>query len=324
MNAFSKWQKAVSLIFLNSSLLMIKIKRKITLNRKNYLLDLELREDIDDYLTLVYALEQGFNIEAVSIHNPSINELNVLKNSLALFKSSAKVVVAGNITEYADGKDIGRSLLKLAHGADEISHISLSEYRALLKTKLDANESAPTVFCGGSLYTLSNLLENFPETHWDACIQGGYAGPSLVGEENVLKKFRRREQVPTWNLNLDLEATDAVIASKNVSAHFISKNVCHGAWVDKKDISSSDTFFNRVLNDYFENSKYNDKCMHDLLAFMTLSDPKLVEFKPVTLSHTNDERPKWSSTFNTDSNMLISVAFDKLRFSEKINNYSPK
>jgi inosine-uridine nucleoside N-ribohydrolase len=291
------------------------------LKHKNYLLDLELREDIDDYLTLVYALEQGFDVHAVSIHNPSINELNVLKNTLSLFKSRALVVVAGDITEYGNGKDIGTSLVKLANSADGIEHISLPEYKAILETKLDAGDDAPTVFCGGSLHTLSNLLKHFPNTHWDACRQGGYAGPSLVGEKNVLKKFRKREQVPTWNLNLELKATDAVIASKNLSAHFISKNVCHGAWVDKKDISSSDTLFNRVLNDYFESSKYNDKCMHDLLAFMTLSDSELVEFKPVTLSHTDEERPKWSSTFNAASNTLISVAFDKRRFSEKIKNY---
>jgi hypothetical protein len=32
-------------------------------------LDLELRKDIDDYMTLIYALQNDFNIKEVSINN---------------------------------------------------------------------------------------------------------------------------------------------------------------------------------------------------------------------------------------------------------------
>jgi inosine-uridine nucleoside N-ribohydrolase len=291
-----------------------------------YWLDLELREDIDDYLTLIYALEQDVNIQAVSIHNPSQNELNLLHKTLSLFNCKAQTVVAGNITEYQSGKDIHPTLMAMSKGgaAPAATHTTLLEYIALLSNTLTDEDRAPTVFCGGSLYTLSKLLQCFPDIHWNACIQGGYAGPSLVGEHNTLKKFRRREHAPTWNLNLDLDATEVVIGASNLSAHFVSKNVCHDAWVDKKDISSSDTLFNRVLYQYFEQSKWDNKCMHDLLAFMTQHDPELVTFKPVTLHHTSDERAKWSSTLSPGSNKAISVAFDKQRFSGLIRSYDTK
>ena len=42
-------------------------------------LDLELRADIDDYITLLYAIETNKNITELSIVNPSINELKLFK-----------------------------------------------------------------------------------------------------------------------------------------------------------------------------------------------------------------------------------------------------
>jgi hypothetical protein len=289
------------------------------LSTKEYWLDLELREDIDDYATLVYALEQGMSIHAVSIHNPSKSELKILSKTLNFFDVDTKIVVAGQITEYPEGKDIHASLM------EKITDTPLPEITHLITTLLTFEDKpTPTVFCGGSLYTLSQLLKYNPDKKWQACIQGGYAGPSIVGVDNSLKKFKKRDKVPTWNLNLDLESTKSVLKSDNLEASFVSKNVCHDSWVDQKDISSADCLFNQTLKDYFENNAWSNKCMHDLLAFMTLTDDKLVSFLPVTLNHTEDERPKWFSVENAQSNTQISIGFDKPRFIESIQGYSPK
>ena len=51
--------------------------------------------------------------------------------------------------------------------------------------------------------------------------KGGYAGSSIVGRKNTLKSLEKRESVPTWNLNLDLESTDFVLSSNNVNCHFV-------------------------------------------------------------------------------------------------------
>jgi hypothetical protein len=279
-------------------------------------LDLELREDIDDYLTLVYALEQGVDVRCVSIHNPSVNELKLLELTLNMFGSNADKVISGEITKYPDAKDVHVSLLESIKNIVPTNVIPLTEY-------LDGyNKPTSSFFCGGSLYTLSKALAFVPDRHWEAYIQGGYAGPSIVGEENTLKKFRKREAVPTWNLNLDLSSTDYVMNAANLTATFISKNICHDSWVHKNDINDNDCVFNRVLSSYFKNNKWPDKCMHDLLAFLTILDSDLVDFVPVTLSHGNEERPKWRSLKDLSSNKRISVSFDKVKFKKTITNYN--
>ena len=54
-------------------------------NKKDIWLDLELRKDIDDYISLIFALENNLNIKEVSINNPSKNELCLLKDTLKIF-----------------------------------------------------------------------------------------------------------------------------------------------------------------------------------------------------------------------------------------------
>jgi inosine-uridine nucleoside N-ribohydrolase len=293
-------------------------KIRMMLN-KTYWLDLELREDIDDYLTLVYALEQGIDIAAVSIHNPSENELKLLAYTLSLFDAQTSIVLAGEITSYEQDKDIHHSLMT------KITSVPLPSPTPLIEKMASFDQApTPTVFCGGSLYTLSKISQCNTHLTLHACIQGGYAGPAVVSDEHVLKKFKGRERVPTWNLNLDLASTQSVLRSGNVVASFVSKNVCHDAWVDKQDVSAVDSVFNQTLTDYFSASKSRKKCMHDLLAFMTLHNPSLVSFSPVTLQHTDDVRPKWFSVSDPSSNMQISVSFDKPKFTHLIQDYKPK
>lgn len=296
------------------------------MRKTEYWLDLELREDIDDYLTLVYALEQGLDVKTVSIHNPSVNELRLLSYTLRLFKSDADIVLSGHITEYPADKDIHHSLQGYAKlvPTPEPTPLSAKIWAMTEPDDGSNNTGTPTVFCGGSLYTLSKLLIFTPNKQWLSIIQGGYAGPSIVGEENVLKKFRGREQVPTWNLNLDMASTLDVMKAGNLTASFVSKNICHDAWVKSSDVSDVDGVFGRTLNNYFSGNKSDSKCMHDLLALMAAEESGLVRFLPVTLDHISGDRPKWFSTLDAQSKKQISVSFDKERFSSLIKNYTPK
>jgi hypothetical protein len=280
-------------------------------------MDMELREDIDDYLTLVYALEQNKNIGVVSIHNPSINELKLLSYALSLFESGAHIVVAGDIKIYEGKKDIHPSLLLNIEAVDVPFFTFIDDF--LKRKKFDGN----VFFCGGSLYALDKTLKSDISKNWMAYIQGGYAGPSVVGESNVLKKFKGRESVPTWNLNLDMDSSDSVLKAKNVICHFISKNVCHDAWVDVTDINGVKSVFNTTLLNYFDGGKRKRKCMHDLLAFMSIHSDEFLGFKQVTLTHTSDERPKWQSTLDINSNKHISVSMDNLLFIQKVRTYAP-
>jgi hypothetical protein len=283
---------------------------------KKIWLDLELREDIDDYATLIFALENKLNVTEISIHNPSVFELSVLHQTLLRFNVKIKVVISGKITTYDTDKDIHSSLREICSGKIGFTAFELKNYI----TELDMSDKI--IFCGGSLFTLSEILKEHPTTTVDAYIQGGYAGESIVGSDNVLKKFKKREKVPTWNLNLDLEATDYVMSANNVNCHFISKNVCHASFVGVKDLSLKDSVFNETLNNYFSLNvhKSNIKCMHDLVAFLTIFNDDLINFKNVELIRTDDERAKWHSVIKDDSNKRISCSLNYELFLKIIQN----
>jgi inosine-uridine nucleoside N-ribohydrolase len=279
-------------------------------------LDLELREDIDDYITLVFALENNCNIKEVSIHNPSINELKLLKNTLNIYKKNTAIIVSGAITHYEEDKDIHKSLLSKATLDSDNFYCSLEDY---FNHKEIENR---TFFCGGSLYTLSECLNNYNPEIFNIYIQGGFAGKDIVGEENTLKKFKKRTEVPTWNLNLDIEATDNVLKN-TVNMNFISKNICHASFIGLEDINQEKTLFNEVLVNYFGESK-RKKCMHDLLAFLTIFNDEIVQFKNIDLKRTHDEIPKWHSVINENSNKKISTSFNYDLFLQEIKNHKEK
>lgn len=278
-------------------------------------LDLELREDIDDYVTLIFALENKLNVTVVSIHNPSLNELSLLNFTLALFDCPATVVLSGEITIY-DDRDIHPSLFERCKDYTKTAHTPLAEY--LLAPLCDDI----IFFGGGSLYTLATLLKANPESHINAYIQGGYAGEAIVGPENVLKKFKGRDKVPTWNLNLDLKSSDYVMAATNVTCHFISKNVCHDSWVHMNEVNGNDNELNKTLKAYFATNKWPNKCMHDLVAFLTIFNDDLVQFLPVSLTRTTDKRAKWYSLHDEHSNKVISTSLDSDLFTSVITNYN--
>jgi hypothetical protein len=284
---------------------------------KKIWLDLELREDIDDYATLIFALENKLNITEISIHNPSVFELSLLQQTLLKFADTKiDIIISGEVTTYTPDKDIHSSLMEICSG--KLGFIA-SELNDCIKN-IDMTDKI--VFCGGSLYTLSEILKVHSTITIDAYIQGGYAGEKIVGAENVLKKFKNREQVPTWNLNLDLDATDYVMAADNVNCHFVSKNVCHASFVGIKDLSLKDSFFNEVLSNYFSlnNHRKNIKCMHDLVAFLSIFNDDLIIFKNVELKRTNDDRVKWYSILKPNSNKKISCSLDYQLFIKIIRN----
>lgn len=301
-------------------------------------LDLELREDIDDYATLIYAIENKYNIICLSINNPSIEEIKLFNYTIEKFDLNIPLIISGEITKYSDDKNLHPSLMELIKDYDKVDYEHIN---VLPINKLDLDninhplrylyesrfvfvggeiEAFPiTVFCGGSLTTLSILLDLFKDKNAiKAVIQGGFASYKIVAEKDLLKKFKKRDKVPTWNLNLDIEATKKVLAS-NININFVSKNICHDSHVDLNDLGSNKSFFNTVLVNYFKDNKYKSKCLHDLLAFLSFNSD-IVEFKKVDLLFTDDEIPKFWSELNDDSNISISVAFSKYKFLDKVKN----
>lgn len=219
-------------------------------------LDLELRKDIDDTLTLLFAIEKKIPIKAVSINDPSINELKLLNGLFKKLNQHIPVFITGNVTEYTSDTDIVSCLIQSCD-PEPIQYSLLNSADPFLQGQY-------TVFCGGSLTTLSQLIKiNYSI---DAVVQGGYASYKIVPEHAVLSKFKKRDKVPTWNLNLDLNASDSVLQS-NIPITFVSKNICHSSWTNAEQVRK-DTLFYKIFSTYLKDSNSEAKCLHDVLAFM--------------------------------------------------------
>ena len=273
---------------------------------KKIWLDLELREDIDDVLTLCYALENNDNIVALSVNNPSTNELKLFNYILTKLNKKIEIYVSGKKTIYEKEKDINEIFLPMIKDIEEI------ETKGILEAKI---EDDTIVFCGGSLTSLNYLKGiNKNISGW---IQGGFASYKIVPKEALLKKFKKRESVPTWNLNLDLKATDEILGTE-MKLTFVSKNICHEAFVSLNDLNMEKTIFNRILTKYLKTSNYKDKCLHDLLAYLGIHNKNLIKFKKVNLKRTNDERSKWWSEEDNESRKRISVEYDSNEFKKLI------
>jgi len=292
---------------------------------KKLWLDLELRADIDDYITLIMALEmKEADIKYISIHNPSVQELKLLKNTilkyydLKIIEKQPIIAISGIITEYPEDKDINKSLYKLADEYHKDSDkIDVWNIEDIIDNTSNKNLKELTYFTGGSLYTLSMIMKREPELV--AYIQGGYAGCNIVENKDTLEKFYDKESVPSWNVNLDLDATQAVLDNKKAQLNFISKNICHASIISLEDIGNRHSLGVDVLINYYDGKpkKMTYKAMHDVLAFITIFNTDIVEFKKVELTgHKRKKRMYWRSYLNENSNVKISVSFNYDKFKE--------
>ena len=62
-----------------------------------------------------------------------------------------------------------------------------------------------------------------------------------------------------------------------------------------------------VLKNYYllQESHFRNKCLHDVLAFMSIFDDKLVDFKKVDLLYIEKNRVAWYSELNPNSKFSI-------------------
>ena len=117
--------------------------------------------------------------------------------------------------------------------------------------------STNIIIVGGGFEKLSRHVE---DNHLDTLIaNGGFVGDNL--NKFPLKKFKGKNEVRTFNFNIDVKSTDKVLRSSNIdNIYLIGKNVCHSIkntrlsiWKDEQEL----------LDVYDINES---KRLHDLLA----------------------------------------------------------
>lgn len=179
-----------------------------------------------------------------------------------------------------------------------------------------------TIITGASLGNISALLRTGAVIR-SMFIQGGFAGDSVVPEENRLEKFKGKETCPTFNLNGDVPAAKDVLSNVRVlERHLVSKNVCHGVVYDFAmhdrmiDVENPNPGFVMMREGMrkFLSKHPTGKAFHDPLAACTAIDPGICRFAEVEVYR---EHGEWGSRLSSSTNTFISIDYDRDRF-EKI------
>lgn len=167
-------------------------------------------------------------------------------------------------------------------------------------------EGSKVIFCGGAFTKIAEFVEN---NKIDLLVaNGGFVGKNIVPETSILNKFKNKEKVRTYNLNMDIEASLKILNSDNiVELMFVSKNVCHNP-KNVKGVLHKDDF----LDEY---ELRDNKLLHDLLMVKEgvkyLNNGNLeCEYLNVDLENEGSGvMTLWGSVLNENSKIKISVDY---------------
>jgi len=169
----------------------------------------------------------------------------------------------------------------------------------------DFAEGTTLIYNGGSFTKIAKFVENH---HLDFVVaNGGFVGSNL--EPNPLEKFKRKREVRTFNFNLDKDAANKVLHSKNIGKVILTgKNVCH----DPRNVCggkwwAGDSLLESICAEY---NVCEGKLQHDLLAFVqglrfaTGAATRFVYLPVKPYMVTGDA---WGSEFDYESNVYAAV-----------------
>jgi hypothetical protein len=172
----------------------------------------------------------------------------------------------------------------------------------------DFVDGTTLIYNGGSFTRIAKFVENHRLEFVVA--NGGFVGDNL--EEEPLKKFKGKREVRTFNFNLDKEATNKVLHSKNIGKIILTgKNVCHdprnvcgGQWWAKDSLLKSICIKYHVRE---------GKLQHDLLAFtqglrFATGDVTMFNYVPVKPYMVAGDA--WGSELDYESNVFAAVGRD--------------
>lgn len=179
----------------------------------------------------------------------------------------------------------------------------------------DIPEGTKILFCGGALTKIAEYVSNGNELDW-LIVNGGFVGANIVPPDKQLQKFKNKNQVRTYNLNLDVDAAKYILTSNSLIKNIVmvSKNVCHS---DKNTISD----MHACDKPWIDNSYgiFETKRLHDLLMVkeginIILGNINSLKLKyervDMTCTTPEDEDPnmtKWGSVLNPNSKIQIST-----------------
>ncbi|MBU0550232.1 nucleoside hydrolase [Myxococcota bacterium] len=191
-----------------------------------------------------------------------------------------------------------------------------------------------TLVVGAPMRNLGALLAHRREVGDDRplgrlFVQGGFAGEGVVPFLDQLPKFRGLRRVPSFNLNGDRPAAEAVIADKSFKdKHFVSKNVCHGVLFDAALLAEAEAvvapheglkIITHGMRAYLQR-RPEGKLFHDPLAACCALDPEIGRWAEVSLDHA---KAGWGARLSPGSGLRIITGYDRARFLRVLLETSP-
>lgn len=277
--------------------------------------------DPDDVFTLcLLATHPKVNLVSVTVTPGSEHQIGVVRHILLKLGLSLSDIIVGSAKPH--------------HPKECVSEFHYKWLGKIPPGKPDQLGSQALALCwenenykivtGAALTNIGNFLEALPipPSIPEIVIQGGFAGDSVVPEEYRLTKFKGLETCPTFNLNGNIPAAKAIIASPAFKIkRFVSKNVCHGIVYDNKmhERIKPYRYNNAGLSllvegmDLYLKNKPGGKAFHDPLAACVAISSDCCEFREVEIYR---EKGEWGSRLKNGTNTFVSVKCNRDRFEE--------
>lgn len=273
--------------------------------------------DPDDVLTLcLLATHPKVDLVSATVHPGSLHQIGVVRH----------------ILNKLERNDVLIGSAKPQHPKECVSEFHYKWLGPIAPTEPDklgyeilknvAQESNFKIVTGAALTNVGNYLEHNPCTIEEIVIQGGFAGDSVVPEEYRLEKFKGKETCPTFNLNGNVNAAKAIIASDKFKIkRFVSKNVCHGIIYDQemheriKPYRHNNAGLNLIVEgmEHYLNKNKMGKAFHDPLAACVAIDSSICDFKEVEVYR---EKGEWGSRLTENTNTFITINCHREKFEQ--------
>ncbi|MFB2974531.1 nucleoside hydrolase [Aerosakkonema sp. BLCC-F183] len=275
--------------------------------------------DPDDFLTLLLLMgHPEVNLKAVTITPGSPQQIGLVRKALALFNIDIPVG--------AHHKEHPKPCVSKWH-TDVYGDIPTSQDAEnggeVLRRYCDSNT---TLITGGPLKNLGAAIKlNFQVDRWIA--QGGFAGEGVVPSELQLDKFKGMTTCPTYNLNGDSKSALAALSYEAIRVkRFVSKNVCHRVYYDRKMHDIFQSFKHKSLSlaliwkgmDAYLRHHPDGKKLHDPLAACCAIDESIATWAEVEIYR---EKGQWGARLSPGSGTWIIIDYNPEKFISTLTAY---
>jgi inosine-uridine nucleoside N-ribohydrolase len=226
--------------------------------------------DPDDSMTLaVLATHPQVHLTSVSVHPGGTDQIGVVRHILRLLDREDVRIGAGTPKSIAN-----RVSGFHKNWVGNFEHSEADDTAAAIMAETLRSYPDCTLLTGAALTNPHALFETGTFFERWFC-QGGFAGDNIVPKEYRLEKFDGKLTCPTFNLNGNPLAAEALFSMPMKERRMISKNVCHGAIFTKADAEMLLPFrhLNKGLDLFLKAVDLKEKALHDTVAGLLAIDP---------------------------------------------------